>query len=258
VFIRTPLLYALWKPAGWTVSVSHDATEDDYSEGGTETTGPALQDWLGHELGEQCPIAYDYQSAHGLIHRLDQYTSGAILWATGYEGYCAGRLHLAARRVQKEYVCLCHGWFPQGPKLIQKPLLKVTSPQCAPRSVISPAGQRACTEIKRVGHLLGPGRQRVSLIWVQLHTGHLHQIRVHLSNEGHPLVGDEVYGHRSPDWCPRTFLHACRLKVEIGDSLLDAKMPPPAELQAVLDELAPMCSESRSALLFWQSKAQRF
>jgi len=239
-----PRLCALWKPPGWSVTVAYDEMggSGQPARAPEARDGPALQDWLVQELGSGSPIARNADVAHGLLHRLDRDTSGALLWARSYSGYFAGRLQLAARRIRKAYVCLCQGWAPAAPFSLELPLLKLAQPGRTLRSVISPRGRPSRTEVSRAGHLRGPQGERLSLLEVQLHTGRLHQIRAHLASQGLPLAGDAIYGSGAAGaaWCPRQFLHACALRVDIGDGPLDVTVPLPEDLCQVLAHLEPV------------------
>lgn len=252
VLLAQGRLCALWKPSGWSVSVSHsgdNSLEGDEDEGprGEASGGQAFQDWIASRLGGN-PIALDAGAAYGLVHRLDRDTSGAILWARGYAAHYAARLQFACRRVRKEYVCLCHGRLPAAPLELTTPLLKVASRQGpAWRSVPSPEGARAHTSLRGVGHLSLAG-EAFSLVRVSLHTGQLHQIRAHLSGVGHPLVGDATYGSEPRPWCPRFLLHARGLGIDIGDGPLRVEVPLPQEFCEALRQLTPADAAAQALL----------
>lgn len=247
-------LCVLWKPPGWTVSVVYDDLTESSAPSGNGGTpaGRALQDWLAEEFGALHSIACNADVAHGLLHRLDRDTSGALLWARTYKGYFRGRLQLAARRIRKEYVCLCHGLLPPAPRLVQMALLKVAVDGSA-RSVVSPRGRPSCTEVRAAGHLRGPEGAPLSLVELRLHTGRLHQIRAHLAAAGHPLLGDAAYGTgaRPASWCPRVFLHACRLRTNAGQESLDVSVPLPVDLREVLAATYPVTGQGLSLRLKW-------
>ena len=88
----------------------------------------------------------------------------------------------------------------------------------------------------RTGYHLLERAGRYGLLELQLHTGRTHQARVHLAWLGHPLLGDAVYGRRSP-LLPRHFLHAHRLTFAhpMTGEPLDLHSPLPADLAAALD-----------------------
>jgi len=250
-------LLALWKPPGWTVSV-FEATDYDNlqlqepEEGleSVESSGQPLQEWVVEQLGAAYPICNDSSLAHGLLHRLDRNTSGALLCSKTYEGYFVAKLQFAARRVLKCYVCLCHGILPMSPRLLNTPLHTVRE-HGGGRSVADPTGQKARTFVNVVVHLGLPG-QLVSLVQVELGTGRYHQIRAHFTHDGHPLVGDIHYGGWVPrHWCQRVFLHAYRLAIDVGDGVLETMCPLPQDLHDSLAQVAASDFRSRATQQSW-------
>lgn len=238
---------AFYKPPGWTVAAQN--TERDVEMDDVPSEGRPLQDWLALQLGQNCPIALDARRQHGAVHRLDRGTSGVLLCAITYQGYYAAQLSFATRQVTKDYLCLCHGHVASGfPRLLEAPLQVVGRPG-ARRSTAASGGLRACTELLAAAQLGGPEGDCLSLVSVSLHTGRLHQIRVHLSQEGHPLVGDVTYGGYSRPWCARIFLHALRLRLDPRpggvEGPLDIRSPLPQDLMAALRRLTPVDGPSR-------------
>jgi len=237
----------LWKPSGWAVPISYSSLEveephQDQLAGGTLL----LQDWVAQRFGMNHPIALDQTFGHGFIHRLDRETSGAILWASCYSGHTALRLQLVSRRIGKEYVALCHGHLSSEPRCLNQPLLKISlNDGSHPYSIVAAHGLAACTELLEVTHLVCPAGSSFSLVKIRLHTGRLHQIRAHLSNENHPLVCDGLYGGSAPRWCSRLFLHARCLRVNAGDGLVLAQTALPRDLVRALQCLSPANAHSR-------------
>lgn len=130
----------VWKPPGWEVTVSDGEDQAVYS------SGPQLQDWLGHRFPD-CPIARDPVASYGLVHRLDRETSGMVMWAPTYQSYYALRLAFATERVQKEYLCLCDGWLPQEPRLLEGGIQRILPKEPGAgrhTSQVSSCGRRAC------------------------------------------------------------------------------------------------------------------
>jgi len=253
----------VWKPSGWAVLVSDD---DGAANAGQETVAsmgarrsPLLHEWLAQRLGARFPIACDANLAHGLLHRLDRETSGVLLWAKSQRSYYTARVHFVARRVRKEYLCLCCG-MPSAatPRLLQAPLQELSQLQLGrPWTIVGKRGARpACTELLNVVHLFDTQCPNgVSLLRVRLHTGRRHQIRAHLSSEGHPLLGDGAYGAgASPSWCPRILLHACAFTFDPGSlesgvpSPLAVEAPLPEDLCVALAALAPGGARERAGL----------
>lgn len=237
-------IFCLNKPQGWTVTVQqsdwHAAELADEVVG----SGLPIQAWLQEHL-QNCAVVFDARSQHGVAHRLDRDTSGLLLCSKSYAGYYASQLSFAARRVTKGYLCLCRGSARPAPWSIHAPLCKTGRPG-AWRSIIEPNGRPAWTEVVSVEHYSGPDTERFSLVEVELHTGRLHQIRAHMSSEGHPLVGDVLYGGGKRSWCSRLFLHACHLSLDLGEELggiLDVRSPLPPDLQAAVDTLTKVRSD---------------
>jgi len=229
-------LFVVFKPPGWTVSLGNDG---DFLGASSESPSVpeerGMQEWVRQGVGKGRPIVVDRGFSCGFLHRLDKDTSGALLWAACYSAYYKAALMFAQRRVLKEYVCVCHGHFPLAPWNIEEPLqdwgerAEVTG-----RSICSPWGRPARTEVLLVGHLLGPQGMRTSIVELRIHTGRKHQIRAHLSTVGHPLLGDGLYGGPLLSWCSRMFLHACRLGIDDGSEGVRFEVCLPRDLRSVL------------------------
>jgi len=248
VLAAQPRLCILWKPPGWTVSVTSSEDDVDSSEFSVEEfeSGKPMQTWVMQRFGADHPITKDSNTGHGLVHRLDKQTSGPLLWARNYAGFHAARLWFTAHRVRKEYACLCTGWMPLEPRSLWARLQKVRTEHGA-RSIVTQHGRPAHTDVVHVGHLLSADGRRISLVRIRLHTGRMHQIRAHLSNDGHPILGDLAYGGDNPPWCPRVCLHSCFLQLDIGDGPIGAFVAFPADLKCILAMLEPM--DTRSGMI---------
>merc|ERR1712037_968491 len=97
------------------------------------------------------------------------------------------------------------------------------------------------TQIVEVGHFVARTQAtRVSFVVLRLHTGRMHQIRAHLSHEGHALIGDALYGNgkASAPWCPRMFLHSWKLVISLEDGPLLMELSLPSVLLQVLEQLS--------------------
>lgn len=83
-------LVAIWKPPNWTVSLPDDEEferpREKSSLGAQPDTGHPLQSWVAEVLGCNYPVCRDPEHQYGLVHRLDRFTSGAVLCATSYAG----------------------------------------------------------------------------------------------------------------------------------------------------------------------------
>lgn len=134
----------------------------------------------------------------GVVHRLDRDTTGAIVFAKTDEAHWKVGRQFEQRRVNKRYLALVHGHV--------QPLADVVDAPLGP----SPSRERGHREKQVVRHDEG-GKHAVtlfrvrelfrdfSLVELELRTGRTHQIRVHLSHLGYPIVGDDMYGGASVD-----------------------------------------------------------
>lgn len=171
----------------------------------------------------------------GIVHRLDEDTSGLIVVAKTTPAYEYLKKTFQDREVEKFYVALVHGKLDQLHGSIDLPLEKVPNRQ----KMKVGTGKEALTEYWSIDS--NPSGQ-FTLIRVKLHTGRTHQIRVHMQAIGHPLLGDEVYGgtFKASDkqLIDRQFLHAYRLKFKLMDGTrIELTSPLPEDLQAVLSKI---------------------
>jgi 23S rRNA pseudouridine1911/1915/1917 synthase len=123
----------------------------------------------------------------GLAHRLDRDTSGCLVVAKGEASLAALQAQFKGRSVEKTYLALCHGALPDEGRL-DTPYGR--HPRDRTRFSGRVRSPRRAVTAWRVRERLGD----VTLAEVTLHTGRTHQIRVHLAEAGHPLLGDAVYG----------------------------------------------------------------
>lgn len=149
----------------------------------------------------------------GIVHRLDKGTSGAIVIARNDAAHLKLIEEFRDRRVRKTYVALLHGVVQGARGIIELPVARDLHRRSRMTSRRS-EGREARTDW-RLRQRLG----NFSLIEADLHTGRTHQIRVHFSALGFPVVGDTLYGapHQERigrEWLPalgRNYLHAARI-----------------------------------------------
>jgi len=167
---------------------------------------PALVD--SYTLADSFPEAK-------LIHRLDRETSGVLLLAKNREFLERAILEFRARRVKKVYVAWVEGIFFEEIE-INQPISTFKRGGKSFSKIDTKKGKEAVTIVRPI---LIQGKK--SKVEIEIKTGRTHQIRVHLSSIGHPIVGDERYG--SPTKTKRILLHA--KKISILDYSFEAKEP---------------------------------
>jgi 23S rRNA pseudouridine1911/1915/1917 synthase len=177
----------------------------------------------------------------GIVHRLDRGTSGLMVVAKHDAAHEQLARQFRDREVGKEYIALVWGVVQAG-RRINEPIGR--DPRDRKKmSARARRSREAVTRIVSAEHL-----GAVTLARVAIHTGRTHQIRVHLSGIGHPIVGDALYGGlhrrmpgdaRAVTRLDRPFLHAAKLtfKHPADQRPLAFTSELPADLQRVLDEL---------------------
>ena len=171
----------------------------------------------------------------GIVHRLDKGTSGLLLVANTESAYRFFVDQLSQHKVKRMYQALVWG-IPDGPEGIVDAPIGRSSKNRKKMAIVS-NGKMAKTI-----YLVNKSwvASKVSLLDLELETGRTHQIRVHLSSIGNPVVGDEIYGgNRKNFTLSRQFLHACRLRFEHprNGSICEFESPLPADLKNVLSHL---------------------
>ena len=129
----------------------------------------------------------------GIVHRLDKDTSGTMVVAKTEQALAALSAAFAARSIKRSYVALC--WGVPAPAAGDFEGAIGRDPRDRKRmAVVAHGGKAALTHYRT----LAVADAAASLLQVRLATGRTHQIRVHLSQAGHPLLGDPVYLRRVP------------------------------------------------------------
>jgi 23S rRNA pseudouridine1911/1915/1917 synthase len=161
----------------------------------------------------------------GIVHRLDRETSGVLVAAKTKEAYLSLVEQFKRGEVGKRYLALVHGLIEEDEGLIELPLGR--DPLHRERVQVRADGNRAITEFSVLRRFEDQDR---TLVEARPRTGRMHQIRVHLSYIGHPVVGDPKYGPRY-DKAERMMLHAFELTIWHPRSgrRLRFTAPPPEE-----------------------------
>jgi 23S rRNA pseudouridine1911/1915/1917 synthase len=147
-------------------------------------------------------------SRPGVVHRIDQGTSGLLVLARTARAYESLVEQFSSRSVDREYLALCWGTLEPAQGMVDAPIGR--SPRDPTRMAVTNTGREARTRYEVIDRFTHPAD--LTLASCRLETGRTHQIRVHLSAIGHPIVGDRQYGgDRQNLPCARPWLHATRL-----------------------------------------------
>ncbi|MEI9975192.1 MAG: RluA family pseudouridine synthase [Ignavibacteriota bacterium] len=173
----------------------------------------------------------------GIVHRLDRFTSGVLLVAKNDRAHRALAEQFSGRQVEKTYIALVHGSVKAETGRIDRPITR--DPVHRTRMTARLGEGRAAWSEYRVTKRF----ERFTLLEVRIGTGRTHQIRVHLSGLGHPVVGDSLYGAPSKvEGMPllgRYFLHAHRIRFHLPSTGEEVTVvsPLPRELEEWVDAI---------------------
>lgn len=168
----------------------------------------------------------------GIVHRLDRFTSGVILVAKSDAAHHALAAQFSGRQVEKTYIALVHGSVKRETGRIERPIARDPLRRTRMTARLK-EGRAAWTEYRVLRRFA-----KFTLLEVRIGTGRTHQIRVHLSSIGHPVVGDTVYGAPAKvEGQPplgRYFLHARRIRFQqpSTEEEISVEAPLPEELEA--------------------------
>lgn len=235
------------KPAGMMVHAGSGATEDARNRGTLVNALLRHYRQLSSTGGPLRP---------GIVHRLDKPTSGLIIVARNDAAHFRLGEMFSRRQVQKTYLALVHGHTKQDRGTISAAIARDTIRRTR-MTTRRESGARTAVSHYAVLERIRSRFGSFTLVSVRIETGRTHQIRVHLSSIGHPIVGDTLYGaparivadatkrRKKSDPEPETisldrnFLHAAELELAHPRTgkRLHLKAPLPEELTAFLARL---------------------
>lgn len=218
-------LAVISKPAGLVVHPAPGTT--------SETLVEALQ--------RQMPLAQGPGPQRpGVVHRLDKDTSGLLVVAKTDLSYTGLIAAIKQRKVERTYTALVQGRPDVSTGRIEAPVGRLSRD----RTRMGVGGGKAAVTEFRVVRSFGSARtdrEEASLLEVKILTGRTHQIRVHMSHIGHPIVGDASYGRKAAALARkidlrRPFLHASRLSFlhPVTGERVEVEEPLPEDLSSAL------------------------
>lgn len=235
---ETPDLVAVDKPAGLLVHPS--------KPGGPRTLWDGLRDLLAYEIANAGQVS--------LINRLDRETSGIVLVAKHSAAARTAAMAMQEGLIQKTYLAVVHGHPAWDTTRVDAPIIRqgeIAPTKIHLKRMVHQEGAKASTcfrVLRRCHSRAGP----LSLLEARPITGRTHQIRVHASHLGHPLLGDKIYGPSEDcylefirtGWTPalasrlfldRHALHSSGLSLEWEGATLSWRSPLPADISGFLD-----------------------
>lgn len=141
------------------------------------------------------------------VHRLDTQTTGLIVYAKNPQSAAKLSSQVAERKLQKEYLCLCHGEIDESGKMVDFLYHDRIKNKSFAVKTKRNGSKEAILEYQRICEK-SVGECRLFLVRVKLYTGRTHQIRVQFASRGYPLYGDGKYGAHDN---ARIHLHSCSL-----------------------------------------------
>lgn len=170
------------------------------------------------------------------VNRLDMDTTGLLIIAKNSHSQDNLTRQMKADITEKRYIALVNGIVPKDEFVIDLPIGR-PDPERVERGVMLEGGYPSVTHVKVLKRFTkGSG---YSMVELRLETGRTHQIRVHMSHLGFPLVGDELYGGFNPELLNRQALHAYKLSFNhpVTRERLNIEAPLPDDIAELIKKL---------------------
>ena len=166
------------------------------------------------------------------VNRLDMNTSGLVIVAKNPFAQHVLSTEMKEDHFEKKYITVVKGIVKADRGTINEPIYRPTDDSV--KRVVDPRGQESITHYKVLERL-----KDATVLEVKLETGRTHQIRVHLSYIGHPIIGDELYGSLDEELINRQSLHAYSLKFKQPRTkeVLEFKADIPQDMKLLIEKL---------------------
>ncbi|MDO5556703.1 MAG: RluA family pseudouridine synthase [Clostridia bacterium] len=169
----------------------------------------------------------------GIVHRLDKDTSGLLIIAKNDRAHINISEQIKNREIEKIYIALVRGNIPENEATIKMPIGRSTKDR--KKMDVRKDGREAITHFKVIKRY-----EKYTLLEIKIDTGRTHQIRVHMAEIGHPVIGDEVYSNGKNEFGVKgQMLHAKRLKFKhpTQNKIMELEASLPKYYQDVLESL---------------------
>lgn len=173
----------------------------------------------------------------GIVHRLDKDTSGLLIIAKNDKAHIQVSEQIKNREVKKTYIALVRGTIAEDEATINMPIGRSTKDR--KKMAVTKNGKEAVTHFKVLNRFT-TNKASYTLLEIKIDTGRTHQIRVHMAEIGHPVIGDSVYSNGKNEFgIEGQCLHAKRLEFvhPITKKEMELEAPLPEYFQKVIEQL---------------------
>lgn len=173
----------------------------------------------------------------GIVHRLDKDTSGLLIIAKNDKAHIQVSQQIKDREVKKTYIALVRGTIVEDEATINMPIGRSTKDR--KKMAVTKNGKEAVTHFKVLNRYT-TNKGSYTLLEIKIDTGRTHQIRVHMAEIGHPIIGDGVYSNGKNEFgVEGQCLHARRLEFvhPITEKEMKLEAPLPEYFQKIIEQL---------------------
>lgn len=173
----------------------------------------------------------------GIVHRLDKDTSGLLIIAKNDKAHIKMSEQIKDRKVKKTYIALVRGIISENEATINMPIGRSTRDR--KKMAVTKNGKEAITHFKVLNRFT-TNKASYTLLEVKIDTGRTHQIRVHMAEIGHPVIGDTVYSNGKNEFgVVGQCLHAKKLEFThpITEKEMNLEAPLPEYFEKIIEEL---------------------